>query len=240
LRLQFACEAALTDIEGTLGSVAFVKEVLFPYAREHLDQFVREHRGKSEVETALSDAAQFSGIDARDQDALTRTLRQWISEDRKRTSLKALQGSIWAGGYRDGRLRGHLYEDAVEALRAWRAAGIGLYVYSSGSVDAQQLYFSHSVAGNLASLFDGYFDTTVGPKGEASSYRRIAERIGISPEHILFLSDSPAELNAARDAGLRTVQVARSQDGTQTARGYAFIQSFDQLELRSIRALLDR
>lgn len=240
MRLQFACEAALTDIEGTVGSIAFVKDVLFPYATEHLAEYVRRHRGEPTVETALSDAAQSSGAELGDERALGQILRQWISEDRKTTSLKALEGSIWASGYEDGTLHGHLYDDAVDALRAWRSAGIALYVYSSGSVDAQQLLFSHSVAGNMASLFEGYFDTATGPKDEAASYLRIAESIGMAPKHILFLSDSVAELDAARDAGLRTVQVARPQDGTQPAPGHAFIQSFEQLELRSMRALLDR
>ena len=240
MRLQFACDAALTDIEGTLGSTAFVRETLFPYARESLRSFVREHRGEPAVETALVEAAEASGTSPRNEPALVETLLAWIDEDRKTTSLKTLQGAIWARGYEDGSLRGHLYDDAVDALHVWRAAGIGLYVYSSGSVDAQHLFFTHSVAGNLMHLFDGCFDTTAGAKTEPSSYTHIAREIGMPAKHILFLSDSVAELNAARDAGLRTVQIVRSQDGTKPAPGHAFVQSFDALELRSMRALLDR
>ncbi|MBV9276968.1 MAG: acireductone synthase [Candidatus Eremiobacteraeota bacterium] len=240
MRLQFACDAALTDIEGTLGSIAFVRETLFPYARQHLGTFVRAHRGQPAVESALSDAAQASGISPRDEASLVETLRQWIDEDRKTTSLKTLQGAIWARGYEDGALRGHLYDDAVDALQVWRSGGIALYVYSSGSVEAQRLFFTHSVAGNLLHLFDGCFDTTLGPKTESSSYSAIARGIGVPAKHILFLSDSIAELNAARDAGMRTVQIVRSQDGTKPAPGHAFVQSFDALELRSMRALLDR
>ncbi len=164
MRLQFACDAAVTDIEGTVGSIAFVRETLFPYAREQLAGFVREHRGEPVVETALNDASQSAGINPRDEDALVQTLRQWIDEDRKATSLKGLQGLIWARGYEEGTLRAHLYDDAADALRVWRSSGIAIYVYSSGSIDAQRLFFTHSVAGNLANLFDGYFDTSVGGK----------------------------------------------------------------------------
>ena len=240
MRLQFACDAALTDIEGTLGSTSFVRDVLFPYSRERLGEYVRAHRGEPVVETALTDASQSSGADLRDEHALVQALQRWIDEDNKTTSLKALQGSIWMRGYEEGALRGHLYDDAVDALRVWRSSGIALYVYSSGSTQAQRLFFTHSVAGNLVHLFDAYFDTTVGPKNEPSSYAQIAQQIGVPAKHILFLSDSVAELNAARDAGLRTVQVVRSQDGTKPAPGHAFVQSFDALELRSMRALQDR
>jgi len=240
MRLQFACDAALTDIEGTLGSTAFVRDVLFPYSRDHLAEFVQAHRGDRVVENALGDASQSSGVALTDEESLLSTLRRWIEEDRKVTSLKALQGSIWARGYEEGELRGHLYDDAVDALRVWRSSGISLYVYSSGSADAQRLFFTHSVAGNLVHLFDAYFDTTVGPKSDSRSYRSIAQTIGVPERHIVFLSDSVSELNAARDAGLRTVQIVRAQDGTKPAPGHAFVQSFDALELRSMRALQDR
>ncbi len=34
-------KAILTDIEGTTSSIAFVFEVLFPYAKQHLPDYVR-------------------------------------------------------------------------------------------------------------------------------------------------------------------------------------------------------
>ena len=70
------------------------------------------------------------------------------------------------------------------------AAGVKLYVYSSGSVEAQKLLFGHSDAGDLQPLFSGYFDTHVGAKRETASYRNIAQAIGIAPDELLFCPTS--------------------------------------------------
>jgi enolase-phosphatase E1 len=116
---------------------------------------------------------------------------------------------IWADGYRERAFTGHIYPDAVAALRRWQAAGIALYVFSSGSVAAQQLLFGHSDAGDLTPLFSGYFDTTTGPKREAASYHAIADAIGLAADEILFLSDTPQEIAAAREAGLSALLIDR-------------------------------
>ncbi|MGZ3496233.1 MAG: acireductone synthase [Vulcanimicrobiaceae bacterium] len=223
--------AVLTDIEGTTGSIAFVKDVLFPYADAHLDSFVEQHAEEPRVATALDDAANDAGIDPSDRAGVLAELHAWIAEDAKVTALKTLQGMIWAGGYSAGELKGHIYDDAVRGLRRWHDAGLHLYVYSSGSIAAQHLIFGHSIAGDLRPFFCGYFDTTTGGKREAQSYARIADEIGLEPSDILFLSDNVAELDAARAAGLQTVHVARPQDGTAAADTHPFVKSFDELTI---------
>jgi enolase-phosphatase E1 len=197
--------AIVTDIEGTTGSIAFVHEVLFPYARARLPQFVANPR--PEARAILADVRAAQGN--LDDDALVALLRQWIDEDRKAPPLKTLQGLIWREGYEAGELVGHVYDDAVRMLRQWRKQGLSLYVYSSGSVEAQMLLFGHSAVGDLTPLFDGYFDTGVGPKTSADSYRRIAEAVATDAEAILFLSDSAPEIKAARSAGLQAIRVMR-------------------------------
>ena len=136
-------------------------------------------------------------------------LERWIAEDRKVTPLKTLQGMIWAQGYAAGELEGHVYADTPPALRRWHGQGLRLYVYSSGSVEAQKLIFGHTQAGDLTPLFSGYFDTRVGGKREADSYRAILASIGMPGDEVLFLSDIGEELDAAREAGMRTVQLLR-------------------------------
>ncbi|PPT91173.1 acireductone synthase [Xanthomonas theicola] len=201
----------LTDIEGTTSSISFVKDVLFPYARRALPGFVGVHGQQPQVRQWLDAvAAECSG--ARSDAALVETLQGWIDQDRKHTALKALQGMIWEAGYRDADFAAHIYPDAAAALRRWHADGHRLYVYSSGSVPAQKLFFGHSDAGDLRGLFSGWFDTEVGAKREAASYARIAEATGAAPAQIVFLSDVVAELDAARDAGLDAVLVDRRQD----------------------------
>jgi enolase-phosphatase E1 len=201
--------AVLTDIEGTTSSLSFVKDVLFPYARAHLAGYVRDHAQDSEVARQLDAVRREAGDPALSPEAVIDRLIAWIDQDRKITPLKALQGMIWENGYRNGDFQGHIYADAVQVLRDWHARGLALYVYSSGSVQAQKLLFAHSGFGDLTPLFDGYFDTTVGGKLDTGSYRAIAASIGVAPAEILFLSDVRAELDAAAAAGCDTVWVAR-------------------------------
>ncbi|HLD67520.1 MAG TPA: acireductone synthase [Pseudomonas sp.] len=221
-----AIKAILTDIEGTTSAVSFVFEVLFPYAARHLPDFVREHAAEPAVALQLQAVREASGEGDADVPRVIEILLEWIAEDRKATPLKALQGMIWAQGYRAGQLKGHVYPDAVEALKRWKAAGYGLYVYSSGSIQAQQLIFGCSEAGDLTPLFSGYFDTTTGPKREAASYARIADAIGCAAGELLFLSDIVEELDAAREAGMQTLGLSREGGdlpGHPTVASFALI-----------------
>jgi enolase-phosphatase E1 len=212
--------AVLTDIEGTTSSISFVKDVLFPYARRALPGFVREHGAEPEVRRWLDAVATEQGGMCSD-DMIVEVLQGWIDQDRKHTALKALQGMVWSAGYRNADFTAHMYPDAADALREWHAAGLPIHVYSSGSVPAQKLFFGHSDAGDLTSIVSNWFDTEVGGKREADSYRRIAEATGADAGAILFLSDVVEELDAARDAGLQTVLVDRLQDYPQPRHGDA-------------------
>ncbi len=224
----------LTDIEGTTSSISFVKEVLFPYARRALPGFVREHGDEPEVRRWLDAVATEHGAMC-DDAMIVETLQGWIDEDRKHTALKALQGMVWRQGYLSGELQADMYPDAAAGLRRWHGAGHRLAVYSSGSVAAQQLLFAHTDAGDLTPLFDAFFDTEAGPKREADSYRTIAARLGVPAPGIVFLSDVVAELDAAREAGLRTVLLDRREDYPQprdaaAANGHPRVESFDAVD----------
>lgn len=209
----------LTDIEGTTSSIAFVKNVLFPYARQHLPGFVAEHADQPKVRHWLQVAAQDLGSDS-DQ-ATVAGLIEWIDQDRKHTALKALQGLLWQHGYAAGDYRAHVYPDAVEALRRWHVAGHHMAVYSSGSVPAQQLFFGYSEAGDLRPLFCAWFDTEVGGKREVESYRRICSELQRPAADILFLSDVVEELDAAREAGCATALLDRRPDYPEARQGEA-------------------
>ena len=224
-----ATEAIVTDIEGTTTSLSFVKDVLFPHARRHLADFVRSRGNEPEVRRLLDQVAETAGKPLNDGEAVGELLR-WMDEDRKATPLKALQGMIWEDGYRRGDFVGHVYEDAVRRLHEWHDRGLRLYVYSSGSEQAQKLLFGRTAHGDLTPLFSGWFDTRIGAKQEAESYRRIAETIGLAPEAILFLSDVTAELDAAVAAGMSTCQLVR--DGTpDAASAHPSAQDFDEVPL---------
>lgn len=207
-----AIKAIVTDIEGTTSSISFVRDVLFPYARAALPKFIEDNHSKLEVSLYIKRIAEQTQISANDLDSIINTLITWIDHDVKNTNLKALQGMIWVDGYLNGTYAAPVYEDAYTQLLQWQQAGIPLYVYSSGSVPAQKLFFKHSQKGDLTVLFSDYFDTEMGGKRSASSYSAIAEHIKIPAENILFLSDIVEELDAAREAGWQTILIDRLED----------------------------
>jgi enolase-phosphatase E1 len=215
--------AIVTDIEGTTTPIAFVRDVLFPYARARLPAFLAEHG----ADPVVAEAATLAG-----GRPVLEALLGWMDADAKVTPLKAIQGLIWDEGYARGELLGRIYPDVPPVLRRWRAQGIRLYVYSSGSEAAQRLIFGHSDAGDLGALFSGFFDTRVGAKREAASYASIARGIGLPPGEILFLSDIEAELDAAAESGVATCQLVRAEDGTVASVRHAVAADFGGVQAR--------
>jgi enolase-phosphatase E1 len=212
----------VTDIEGTTTRIAFVHDILFPYARDRLPAFLAARASDPAVASSVAEVTRLApGVPP------VETLRGWIKADAKVTPLKTLQGLIWAEGYASGDLRSEVYPDVVPALRRWRAAGVRLYVYSSGSEAAQKQLFSHLPEGDVTVLFSGYFDTNVGAKRDIGSYRTIATAIGLPAGELLFLSDVAAELDAALAGGWRTCQVVRAEDGTRAAAGHPQARDFE-------------
>ncbi len=220
-------KAILTDIEGTTSSLSFVKEVLFPYSRARLAAFVHAHAHEPAVRAQLEEVRRLEGKHLTDDQVITRLIG-WIDEDKKATPLKALQGMIWEAGYRTGDYQGHVYEDAARKLKQWKDAGLRLYVFSSGSVRAQQLIFGYSTFGDLTPLFCGYFDTNVGNKRDAMAYHEIARKIELMPQETLFLSDIKEELDAAQAAGMQTTWLVR--DGAPASTGHRQVKNFDEIE----------
>ncbi|NOT86456.1 MAG: acireductone synthase [Methylococcaceae bacterium] len=221
-------KAIITDIEGTTTSISFVKDVLFPYARAHLAAFVRSHADDPVVKNLLKDTQAAVGT-VLDNEQAIRQLIAWIDADQKITPLKSLQGLIWAEGYQQGAFTGHVYADVPRNLQRWRAEGIALYVYSSGSVAAQQLLFGHTDQGDLTPLFSGYFDTNIGAKQDPVAYARIAETLTLAPAELLFLSDIKAELDAAKAIGFNTLWLCRDAPLASTA-AHLQVSNFDDIK----------
>lgn len=206
----------LLDIEGTTAPVSFVHKVLFPYARTHLARVMAEHSADPVVQQAVADIAKVApGVPPLEQ------LERWMDEDAKVAPLKALQGLVWAEGYKRGALVARLYPDVVPELECWYRAGIELAVYSSGSEPAQKLIYGHTEQGDVTPLFSRFFDLRVGGKKEAASYSALVQEAGWQPHDVLFLSDVTAELDAAAQAGLRVCQIVRPEDGTVAGTEHA-------------------
>ncbi|WP_052699307.1 acireductone synthase [Hyphomicrobium sp. 99] len=204
--VRITADAVLLDIEGTISPISFVRDTLFPYSRDRLEGFVSDNLTSPIVQDILAQAKALAGV----SDAVS-ALLDWQARDVKAPPLKKLQGLIWESGYRSGALRSPIFSDALSAVKQWKSEGLPLYIYSSGSVQAQRLFFEFSDAGDLRPLFSQYFDTDVGPKTEPTSYLRIAELISTRPARIAYFSDNPKELEAARAADLQAVHVVKDE-----------------------------
>ncbi|MBB1467373.1 acireductone synthase [Pseudoalteromonas sp. SG41-5] len=219
-------KALLTDIEGTITRISFVKDVLFPYAAKQLPEFVKTHQTQSAVAEQITAVKAIIEQPNANIDVVVETLLEWIRDDKKITPLKQLQGLIWQTGYENGDFTGHLYPDAYQFLVAQHQAGQQLYVYSSGSVKAQHLIFNYSDFGDIRSLFTDFFDTNVGAKQEAIAYENIIAQLPFAANEVLFLSDVVAELNAAKAVGLKTLHLIR--DGQASSPAHNYINDFSQ------------
>jgi enolase-phosphatase E1 len=231
----------LLDIEGTTTPLAFVHDVLFPYARAHVAAWVAARPPHdqllAEIAAAVRDDAIAAGLASaassrpdvsrpEERDLLVQRVAALMDQDRKSPGLKRLQGLLWEQGYADGSLVGQVYPDVRPALVRWTTSGRQVGIFSSGSVLAQKLLFARSTAGDLTPFLRWHFDTAVGAKGDQASYRRIAQEIGASPAKILFISDVSRELDAARAAGFMTRLCAR---GDRPPASHPLITSFDQV-----------
>jgi enolase-phosphatase E1 len=227
--------AVLLDIEGTTTPISFVHDVLFPFAQTRLREACGSAGGRAKLAESIAllraehtaEAASNPEVPGFGDGA--EYAEFLMDEDRKSTGLKALQGLIWKDGYRDGTLLAPMFSDVEPSIRAWRAAGIRLRIYSSGSVQAQKLLFKHSEVGDLTGHFEGYHDTTTGPKKDRASYQAIANAFELEPNEILFLSDVVDELDAAVAAGLRTGLLERPGNPPQPANDHSRYSTFDEL-----------
>jgi enolase-phosphatase E1 len=242
LRNEGGVSAVLLDIEGTTTPADFVTKTLFPYARDHVAGFLksrgeeleaelrglRDEHGRDRERRLDPPAWQDEPVEARLESAAAYVA--WLMDrDRKATPLKTLQGRIWEEGYRSGELVGQVFEDVPRAFERWRSQGKTLAIFSSGSVLAQKLLFAHSTAGDLRRHLSAFFDTATGPKRDPDSYRRIAVILGRPAVEILFVSDTTAELDAARGAGVDTALCVRTTPRSRPARGHRAVASFDEL-----------
>ncbi|WP_433190272.1 acireductone synthase [Actinoallomurus sp. CA-150999] len=219
------------DIEGTTSATEAVHKGLYDYARPRLGAWIEDHAADPPVRAAVDDVRAETGAVTTAE--VVAVLHRWMDEDVKATPLKTLQGQIWAAGFAAGELTSHFFADVPPALQRWRAEGTRVAVFSSGSVASQRPWFRHADAGDLSAYVEAYFDTVnAGPKREETSYRRIAEALGSERARVLFLSDVPAELDAAAAAGWRTIGVARPGEPNATADfgPHPVIDSFDRLK----------
>jgi len=232
LRLRAAgIDFVLLDIEGTTTPITFVHDVLFPYARAHVRAYLEETvRSDTQIQHIVEELRAEAEAEGWKPEADIVSYVYWLMDrDRKIGPLKALQGRIWEQGYATGALKGEVYPDVRDAFVRWTAGGVRISIFSSGSVLAQKLLFANSTVGDLSQFLSCYFDTGVGAKGEADSYRRIVAARDVAPSRVLFVSDVVTELDAARSAGLRTLLCVRPRAQTPVSSTHGVVEGFDSI-----------
>ena len=232
----------LLDIEGTTTPVEFVYQTLFPYASRKLEPFLREHAQDPGIQSLIQDLRAQHGIDEREglkppgwmehpEEARLRSsvaYGQWlIVRDSKCPALKSLQGRIWQEGFTSGELRGAIFPDVPVAFERWRQQKKIICIYSSGSVLAQQNLFRTTASGDLTPYISAFFDTRVGAKTEAESYKKIAASFKYSPHQFLFISDAVKEIEAAQSAGVQVILCERDNHASSSPTVHAVIHTFD-------------
>ncbi len=219
--------AIVVDTAGTTTDLHFIQDVLFPYSVEALPEFLEQNQHNVLVENCISDTRDIALEPEADLARVGEILQQWVKEDRKATPLKTLQGLIWKQGYDRGEFKGHIFPDFMAAISRFSAQKLRIYSFSSGSVEAQKLLFSHSDNGDLTAMFNGHFDTRTGNKLDKQAYANILNTISLSPKQVLFVSDVVEELKAAETVGMMTCQMVRNSQ--QRTSHFRQINSFDQL-----------
>ena len=238
--LNQSIRAILLDVEGCTTPIDFVYKVLFPYARSHVQGFLKRHGSSPDVQKDVAELRREHLEDTRqnlnppalndiEPDSIVSYFHWLTDRDRKSTPLKSLQGKIWEEGYAHGKLCSHMFEDVPAALKRWQEENKKIAIFSSGSILAQRLLFAHTTSGDLTRYLSAHFDTTIGTKTDPVSYRRIANAMQCSPSAIIFISDLVTELNAATCAGLRTLLSERPGNHPQPSNSFQVIRSLDEL-----------
>ncbi|CAG9803838.1 unnamed protein product [Chironomus riparius] len=238
-------KAIICDIEGTTTSISFVKDTLFKYAYFNCEKFINDNFKEQEIQSivenlcveARNDKNEIAESDNVNEYAhnIARYVQQLIDQDRKVSSLKLLQGKIWKYAFESKLVTGHLFEDVLRNFQKWTANGIKIYIYSSGSVEAQKLLFKYSISGDLSAYITDYFDTNVGHKQEPKSYENILNQISFEGKHVLFLSDIPNELFAADHAGIQTLLLRRPNNyeiSEDDKSRLSIVDNFDEIKLK--------
>ncbi|KAF8463617.1 HAD-like domain-containing protein [Kalaharituber pfeilii] len=222
---KISVRGVLLDIgEGTVCSISFVRDVLFPYALNALPAFLEANWDSPDFvpyKDAFPQSAQQSPA------ALEAYVRDLTEKDVKVACLKDLQGLLWRAGYENGSVKAPIYPDVFPAIKSWTdEKGLKVMIYSSGSVAAQKLLFRHTNIpeledGDMTTYLSGYFDTVnAGMKQDPDSYRKIAQETGIIPQEWLFLSDNVKEIEAAKAAGMASMVVVRPGNASLTTDDY--------------------
>ncbi|XP_049849428.1 enolase-phosphatase E1-like [Schistocerca gregaria] len=251
----------LLDIEGTVTPIAFVHKILFSYFRKHVLEYLKTQLDSADKETQ-ADVLEILNIPLINTDEagiscpqnLDITLSEnrstiidiamsrisiMMDENRKDSSLKRLQGRVWKKGFESRELVSEVYPDVLRAFDRWKASQTPIFIYSSGSINAQKLLFEHTKNGSLLPYIAGHFDTSIGHKLCVASYQTIWESIRgqleqrfpkLAENEVLFGTDNIKEAQSAKEAGMSVfLSIREGNEPVPSNHGFEEVDNFDRL-----------
>ncbi len=205
------------DIEGTTTPISFVHDILFPYSKNNLLNFLKENKISNSIFSNLKEENEkdvklnlYSIPLENSVNSLFSYLEFLISIDRKNSGLKEIQGEIWKHGYETGELKSQIFPDTLDFFQFIQSQNKKINIYSSGSILAQKLIFKYSNLGDLSSYISNYFDTGVGHKRDFNSYLKISDMLNCNPNEIIFFTDVQEEADSALSIGIKSYILLRN------------------------------
>lgn len=231
----------LFDIEGTTTPISFVHDVLFPYSKEKISDYILNGKLDPKI---VADLIEENRLDIKNElfsapilgtdhivnlQVLESYLQYLIRVDRKSKPLKEIQGHIWKAGCEKAELQSVLFSDVPDFFVRLDERKIKIAIFSSGSVEAQKCIFKHSTFGDISKYISFYFDTNVGGKRDPASYTEIARQVGYNPNKILFFTDIKEEADASKQAGFYVGILNRPGNTPQPKHSYKVLKDFKSI-----------
>ncbi|GFQ68287.1 enolase-phosphatase E1 [Trichonephila clavata] len=165
-------KAIILDIEGTMTSIDFIRENVFPYAESHLEDFIMNNweevkeiglllqqqsgdsKGNSEDLIPLPQVPTTENIDEIQnfQRALVFYVKQRMNANRNDPAMKKIQGLVLRNAFRSGDIIAEIYPDTVKALETWSLENKQVFTYSTGIREVQVEFFKNTNFGNKAQV----------------------------------------------------------------------------------------
>lgn len=231
----------LFDIGGTITSISFVKDKLFGYVRENVRNYLNQKFDEEVVQSDIKDLLEESKEVKNNFDLKTINKSEVIRQveeivirlmdgDKKFSSLQKLQGHMFEDAFQSKSVTTEFFPDVLKSIRRLKDLNKRVCIYSSGSVFAQKLLFSHTSEGDITHLITSFYDTTTGSKVETDSYKNICSSEKVEPGEVLFLTDMMNEAVPARIAGCGVVVVLREGNLPISEEERNSFKSFNSLE----------
>ena len=226
-------KAAVIDIEGAICPASFVKNTLVPFINAELPDYVWDNELEL-LELMGAVKSEENNLELSSVEVVEVLLR-YLEDGQDSVPLKSLIHSLCQDGLSKGDLKLELYKDALQGVNRWREQGVSLFAYSSAQVQSEQLLLCHESGSEICNLFAGFFDMEEGEGTLIGSYDKIAARIEVRPDEVLFISNNVEAALAAYNADMNAIVIDRERS-LSTEHGLQVESSFNSIVSEMVHA----